>query len=70
MCEEFEAWWIDRQSNSEGIASPAKERMAREAWEASRAALVVTLPEEQPGYMYYAPDVVEAIEAAGVRVKP
>ncbi|WP_312601090.1 MULTISPECIES: hypothetical protein [Pseudomonas] len=35
-----------------------------------RAALVVQLPEEQPGYMYYAPDVVDAIEAAGVRVKP
>lgn len=70
MCEEFEAWWIDRHGNSEGIASPAKEKIAREAWEASRAALVVELPEEQPGYMYYAPDVVDAIEAAGVRVKP
>lgn len=40
------------------------------AWKESRAALVVELPEEQPGYMYYAPDVVDAIEAAGVRVKP
>jgi predicted DNA-binding protein len=38
------------------------------SWQASRAALVIELPDEQPGYMYYAPDVVEAIEASGVRI--
>lgn len=38
-------------------------------WEASRAELVIVLPEEQPGYMYYAPDVAEAIQAAGVTIK-
>ncbi|MBL1311255.1 MULTISPECIES: hypothetical protein [unclassified Pseudomonas] len=40
------------------------------AWTASREVLVIELPTEQPGYMYYAPDVVEAIEAAGLKVKP
>lgn len=39
------------------------------AWQASREAMVIELPEEQPMYMYYAPDVLEAIEAAGVKVK-
>ena len=40
------------------------------AWQASREALVIELPTEQPGYMYYAPDMVSAIEAAGLKVKP
>lgn len=40
-----------------------------QVWQASRAALVVELPQEEPGYMYYAPDILEAIEVAGVRVK-
>jgi hypothetical protein len=35
-----------------------------------RDELVIELPEEQPMYMFYAPDVVAAIEAAGVKVKP
>ena len=39
------------------------------AWQASREALVIELPTEQPGYMYYAPDVVEVIEVAGLKVK-
>lgn len=38
-------------------------------WQASRKALVIELPDEEPGYMYYAPDVAAAIEAAGLKVK-
>ncbi|ENA37469.1 hypothetical protein HMPREF1487_04387 [Pseudomonas sp. HPB0071] len=38
-------------------------------WQSSRAGLVVKLPEEQPGYMYYAPDVVDALDAAGIPVR-
>jgi hypothetical protein len=71
--EEFEAWWIDRQSNSEGIASPAKEKIAREAWEASRAALVVELPQQSGVNLDWNQAIRychQAIEAAGVRVKP
>ena len=40
------------------------------AWQASRECLVIQLPAEEPGYMYYAPDMVAAIEAAGLRVSP
>lgn len=40
------------------------------AWQASREELVIQLPAEEPGYMYYAPDMVTAIEAAGLKVKP
>lgn len=43
---------------------------AWEAWQASRAAIEVALPTEEPGYMYYAPDVVSAIESLGLKVKP
>lgn len=41
------------------------------AWQASRAALVIELPQEDgmDGHLW-APDVVAAIEAAGVKVKP
>jgi hypothetical protein len=42
----------------------------QKGWKASREALVIELPEEQPMYMYYAPDVLAAIEAAGLKVKP
>ncbi|MCX2693682.1 hypothetical protein OO256_22270 [Pseudomonas sp. DCB_CB] len=40
------------------------------AWQASREAVAVVLPDEEPGYMYYAPDVLEAIEAQGLKVAP
>ncbi|WP_054915231.1 MULTISPECIES: hypothetical protein [Pseudomonas] len=37
-------------------------------WQASREAVAVVLPDEEPGYMYYAPDVLAAIEAQGLKV--
>lgn len=41
------------------------------AWQASRAALVIELPQEDGMHGHlWAPDVVAAIEAAGVKVKP
>lgn len=44
---------------------------AWDGWQASRAALVIELPQEDgmDGHLW-APDVVAAIEAAGVKVKP
>lgn len=36
-------------------------------WNLALDSVVIALPDEQPGYQYYAPDVAEAIEAAGVR---
>lgn len=48
-----------------------------EGWQASRAAIVVELPEAQdfdgyynPGHGFEKGDVVAAIEAAGLKVKP
>ncbi|MFJ4349441.1 hypothetical protein ACIPZ5_00920 [Pseudomonas sp. NPDC089428] len=41
-----------------------------QAWQASREAVAVVLPDEEPGYMYYAPDVLAAIEAQGLKVAP
>ena len=35
------------------------------SWTQSRESLVVELPDEQPGYLYYAPDVVAAIMNGG-----
>lgn len=40
------------------------------AWFAALDGVEIRLPDEEPGYMYWAPDVVDAIEAAGVRTKP
>jgi len=40
-----------------------------EAWQASRESLVVELPDEEPGYMYYAPNIVDALTALGIRTK-
>lgn len=40
------------------------------SWQASREAVAVVLPDEEPGYMYYAPDVLAAIEAQGLKVAP
>lgn len=39
------------------------------SWQASREAVAVVLPDEEPGYMYYAPDVLAAIEAQGLKVE-
>ena len=71
MREEFEAWY----PNGCGVAGLAGKLAAKQAWEAawqaSRAALVIDLPQEDgmDGHLW-APDVVAAIEAEGVKVKP
>ena len=78
MREEFEAWaitsaWLGLSDECmefiDGGYVNCEVQAAWLAWQASREALVIELPTEQPGYMYYAPDVVEAIEAAGLKVK-
>ncbi|WP_047528610.1 hypothetical protein [Pseudomonas sp. 11/12A] len=74
MREDFEAWYAIYESRRacNGWIPLEKYLVTRlfDAWKASRETLVIKLPTEQPGYMYYAPDVVEAIEAAGLKVKP
>lgn len=65
--EEFEAWWENEQPF---MAKWGIEKAdAYYIWKSSRINMVVELPEEHPGYMYYAPDVVEAILVTGVKVK-
>ena len=74
MRAEFEGWL-----NSQGLESKWQpERNAYEhfaahfayrAWVDSRAALVVDLPRVEMGWVDHQ-EVIEAIEAAGVRVKP
>lgn len=77
MREEFEAWHkrVVAGCIATGLVSYARQvdefkEAYFVAWEASRAAIEIELPDEQPGYQYYAPDVLEAIEAAGLKVKP
>lgn len=75
MRDEFEAWAASNGQpidNDGGVYSTRSVDCLWVAWRASREALVIELPQEQPGYMYYAPDMVKAIEAAGVKceVKP
>lgn len=81
MREQFEAGWRARYPehgdialkrsglNSEDYCN-TRVKDAWWAWQASREAVAVVLPDEEPGYMYYAPDVLAAIEAQGLKVAP
>lgn len=81
--EEFEAWFranhywapehdpLVRHADDEYIMLRTHVRWM--AWQASRAALVIELPHVRDFYGcegYEVSDVQEAIEAAGVKVKP
>ena len=73
---EFEAWW-DRQAFREAYLDWKLEEIKqqyRDVWLASRAALVIDLPERFDKYdsgdwTYWADGVDAAIEAAGVTVR-
>ena len=80
MREEFEAWLIDRAEDSTGFILPDMEpnydnpeiAAMLDAWQASRQALEVELPEsfEMDDFEAYdAPDVIESIRAAGIHIK-
>lgn len=72
MREEFEAWWA-----STPILKENKRTLAEKAWQASRESLVVKLPKARDYYGgsseclegYDIDEVVDAIEAAGVKTK-
>lgn len=64
MREEFEAWWRREHGSTLYCES------AWRGWQASRAALAVELPFEFVNGTMRADQVIAAIEAAGVRVKP
>ncbi len=74
--EEFEAWVLREYPNqhmgqfANGECHSTTIQHCWLSWQASRESLVVELPDEEPGYMYYAPHMVAALEAAGVRIKP
>ncbi|MEW9876567.1 hypothetical protein [Pseudomonas putida] len=80
MREQFEAAWRTRYPEHGDIALKrsgldpedycnTRVKDSWWAWQASREAVAVVLPDEEPGYMYYAPDVLEAIEAQGLKVE-
>lgn len=78
MREEFEVWLRTRPEvlnigfNKESGRYVLREDQERwEAWIASRECLVIDLPDEDgmQGHLW-APDVVAAMEAAGLKVKP
>lgn len=75
--EEFEAWLSKNFGMFAGHFIHDGEEYTNfptqcywEVWKGSRAVIEIKLPDEQPGYQYYAPDVLEAIESAGLKVKP
>lgn len=82
MREEFEEWLISIYPNqevtrySDGDYTSFSTGYCWAAWQASRAALVVELPGlmtfgiQAQGYYRAVQDCREAIEAAGVKVKP
>lgn len=71
---EFEAFWNAPEQDE--LRASCAQGWAFEVWQASRAALVVELPERADDFLYgrswnKAIDCCSAaIEAAGVRVKP
>lgn len=73
--EQFEAWMFERgQLCERGTTSEYASigaNIAWIAWQASRAELVVELPNSHPmdNHLVRLDEVVEALEAAGVRVE-
>lgn len=65
--EEFEVWWS--QDSQAELRSSCAKGWAGVVWQASREALVIDLP-KVIGSLMYSSDVYEAVEAAGLRVKP
>ena len=78
MCDEFRAWLleVDLLRDRQGLVpiTGREANLMEKAWQASRAALVIELPDSfSPNdcgdWAYWAELVDKAIEAAGVRVK-
>ncbi|GAA0416825.1 hypothetical protein GCM10008969_45000 [Pseudomonas veronii subsp. inensis] len=65
--EEFEVWWS--QDSQAELRSSCAKGWAGVVWQASREALVIDLP-KVIGSLMYSSDVYEAVEAAGLKVKP
>ena len=70
MREEFEAWWS--QDSQAELRSSCAKGWTEVVWRASRAAIVVEMPRVFPGETVsrVCAKHSEAIQAAGVRVKP
>ena len=81
MREEFEAWAIEDAASTDktlkfergGEWYLGKDHQVMNlgwaAWQASRESLVIDLP-KVIGSLMYSSDVYEAVEAAGLKVKP
>lgn len=75
--EQFEAWCINMgisitKSPGYDVYQNPRTKVIWNAWQSSRAAVEVELPEEvgiDCVFGYYADDIVSAIESAGLKVK-
>ena len=72
--ELFEAWSaensgasLDRDCRGGYLSFSSMQLWA--AFNAALDAVVIRMPDEEPGYMYYAPDVHTAIESTGLGLK-
>lgn len=65
--EEFEVWWS--QDSQAELRSSCAKGWTEVVWRASREVLVIDLP-KVIGSLMYSSDVYEAVEAAGLKVKP
>ncbi len=71
---EFEEWYLSEIDNEApvlagGIFSSQHGNWCWQAWQSSRAALVVELPRLQGDAQYDGQEVIDALDAAGVAYK-
>lgn len=70
--ENFEAYWKDRCAKQRPHSTVNLKTVAEEAWQASRAALKVELPDGDPGEVgprkFVIEEVKEALQQAGIEV--
>ena len=69
----FEKWAVANLPTSLSMRGSSYASLTtQKSWEGFNAALdavEIVLPSEEPGYMYYAPDVVRAIESIGLGLR-
>lgn len=66
ILEEFEEWWMIQSVGNESILLSAAKQLAWDAWQASRQALVVEIP-DMPYYEFSIYALQDALNDAGVR---
>ena len=67
--EQFEEWWATYADKCAHQVEDVEYYAAKEAWQASRAAIVIELPWLGKSSLMDTDDVVEAIESQGLTAK-